>query len=359
MSRPTQAVISRSALRHNAAIARQLAPHSQLMAVIKANAYGHGATAVAHALADHVDALAVACLEEALELRSAGTTLPILLLEGIFEPQELAVAAKAQLWITIENEEQLAWLERAKMPTPVQCWIKVDTGMHRLGFAPDAAGAALARLANSRNAAQAPVLFTHFADAETIGSEATATALAQFNAISTDAPRSACNSAALLTLPQAHFDWVRPGYLLYGNSPLDDPQENTRNLQPVMTLRSAISALRTIEAGQAVGYGCTWRADRRSIIATVPIGYGDGYPRSAPAGTPVLVGGKRVPLAGRVSMDMLTLDVTDLETVSLGDAVILWGAELPLREIASHAGTNGYELTTRMPQRTPRIIIDE
>lgn len=368
MSRPTQAIISRSALRHNANIAKTLAPTSRVMAVVKANAYGHGATEVAATLAGHVDALAVACLEEAVQLRESGIDQPILLLEGVFEPAELSVASELDLWVTVENELQLSALchqdaRENGFRQALQCWVKVDTGMHRLGFAPDRASAVCEQLRASGLSTDHPVLFTHFADAETIGGEATQAQLALFGSVELAAEhpveRSACNSAGLLTLPQAHFDWVRPGYLIYGNSPLDEPHEHTRALKPAMTLRSAVSSLRTLLAGQTVGYGGTWRATRTTTIATVPIGYGDGYPRSAPAGTPALVNGQRAPLAGRVSMDMITLDVTELAHTALGDEVVLWGPDLPLHEIAAHVGTNGYELTTRMPARTPRIFVDD
>ncbi|MFK7976153.1 MAG: alanine racemase [Halioglobus sp.] len=359
MSRPTKALISRSALRHNAGVAKALAPHSQVMAVIKANAYGHGATDVATALHEHVDAFAVACVEEAIELRSCGIQLPILLLEGVFSDDEIESAAELRLWLTIEKNAQLHALLNSDAAEAIECWVKVDTGMHRLGFSPEQAAAAWEQLNQSHKATNDVVLFTHFADAETIGGEPTAHQLALFNNVNVKASRSACNSAGLLTLAQAHFDWVRPGYMIYGNSPLEEPHPNTTSLRPAMTLCSAISSLRTLVAGQTVGYGGTWRAQRKTTIATVPIGYGDGYPRSAPAGTPVLVNGQRAPLAGRVSMDMITLDVTDLADIALGDEVILWGPELPVDEIAIHAGTNGYELTTRMPARTPRIFVDD
>lgn len=373
MSRPTQAIISRSALRHNAGIARALAPDSQVMAVVKANAYGHGAAEVAAALVGNVDAFAVACLEEATALRDYGIELPILLLEGVFDATELAPAAALNLWLTIENESQLAMLElemRGELSESTNrpahafpCWLKVDTGMHRLGFLPARAAAACKTLQASKHCAEEPILFTHFADAETVGGEATANQLARFNSIELaeqkNLKRSACNSAALLTLPQAHFDWVRPGYILYGNSPLEQPHPSTDALRPAMTLRSAISSLRRLSPGDRVGYGGSWTAQRPTTIATVPVGYGDGYPRSAPAGTPVLVNGERVPLAGRVSMDMITLDVTELPNTALGDEVILWGPTLSVNEIARHAGSNGYELTTRMPARTPRIFIND
>jgi alanine racemase len=357
MARPNQARLDLRALRHNVAVARQLAPRSRIMAVVKANAYGHGAVPIATALQSQVDALAVACIEEAVELRYAGIATPILLLEGVFEQGELATAAQLNLWLTIDNEQQLGWLETAALPAPLTCWLKVDTGMNRLGVAPQHAALCYERLLASNNTVGEVVTCTHFASADDVQNPQTLQQLAVFDALPFGAARSAANSAGLLAWPQAHYDWVRPGYMLYGNSPMTQDHANARDLQPVMTLTSAVISLRDVAAGAAVGYGGTWVAQRPSRIATVTIGYGDGYPRHAPNGTPVLVNGQRAPLAGRVSMDMITVDVTDLAGVRIGDEVVLWGAHLPVAEVAHCAGTLGYELTTRMPARTPRVVV--
>ena len=358
MARPNQARIDLAALRHNLGLARQLAPRSRAMAVVKANAYGHGALTVARELDPLVDALAVACLEEAQALRDAGINAPILLLEGVFEAAELEVAARQEIWITIDNELQLQWLESASPAQPLRCWLKLDTGMHRLGVPPDRAGKIYQRLRACRNAHPDIVLSTHFACADELRNDLTRAQLALFDDACRDLPgaRSAANSAGVLAWPGSHYDWVRPGYMLYGNSPLDSDHPNTRALEPVMTLASAVISLRDVPTGETVGYGASWTAARPSRIATACIGYGDGYPRLAPNGTPVLVNGRRAGLAGRVSMDMITIDVTDLPGVSIGDEVILWGNGLPVGEIARHAGTIGYELTTRMPARTPRVV---
>jgi alanine racemase len=359
MARPNQARINLAALRHNLGLVRQLAPATKAMAVVKANAYGHGALIVAQALDPLADALAVACIEEAQALREEGITAPILLLEGVFDPAELGVAAAQNIWVTIDNEQQLRWLEEARLPRPLGCWLKLDTGMHRLGATPGQAGDFYRRLKASSNARDDVILSTHFASADELGSDQTRMQLQQFDAACRDLPgqRSAANSAGVLAWPASHYDWVRPGYMLYGNSPLGSDHPNARNLQPVMTLVSAVISLRDVAAGETVGYGATWTAARPSRIATVCIGYGDGYPRLAPNGTPVLVNGRRAGLAGRVSMDMITVDVTDLPGVSIGDEVVLWGDGLPVGEIAQHSGTIGYELTTRMPARTPRVVV--
>jgi alanine racemase len=212
------------------------------------------------------------------------------------------------------------------------------------------------RLNASRNARDEVVTYTHFASADDITSQQTLHQLATFNALPAKGPRSAANSAGVIAWPQSHYEWVRPGYMLFGNSPMVKEHSNAQNLQPVMTLASAVISVREVPAGDTVGYGATWVAQRASRIATVTIGYGDGYPRQAPNGTPVLINGQRASLAGRVSMDMITVDVTHLTDVQIGSEVVVWGPQLPLEEIALYANTIGYELTTRMPARTPRII---
>lgn len=358
MSRATQAQLNLQALRQNLAHARSLAPDARVMCVVKANGYGHGAVEIARALDPLTDALAVACIEEALELREHGITSPILLLEGWFEAAELAIAVEHKLWVMIDNQRQLQWLEEARLPSPVTCWLKVDTGMHRLGVPMDEAADYYRRLLASDNTCGEIVTCTHFACADELSSPMTNEQLQRFERVTSglDGPLSAANSAGVLAWPDSHYDWIRPGYMLYGNSPLSSHHPNAVALQPVMTLVSAIISLRHIAEGETVGYGATWTAPRPSRIATISIGYGDGYPRMASNGTPVLINGQRAPLVGRVSMDMITVDVTDLTEVAIGDPVTLWGEGLPADEVASHAGTIGYELTTRMPQRTPRVV---
>ncbi|MAT93011.1 MAG: alanine racemase [Halioglobus sp.] len=357
MSRPCQARLDLDALRHNAALARQLAPAAKQLAVVKADAYGHGAVRVARVLESQADALAVACLEEAVELREAGIQAPILLLEGVFEAVELAAADRLGLWLTVANEEQLAWLEALRPAAPLHCWLKVNTGMNRLGIAATHCQEFQARLRACAGVAGDVVLYTHFASAEDLVNRATARQLEEFDALLPGVPRSAANSAGVLAWPHSHHDWVRPGYMLYGNSPMALPHANASALRPVMTLRSAVISLREVAPGDAVGYGGTWVARRASRIATVAAGYGDGYPRQAANGTPVLVNGQRAALAGRVSMDMITVDVTGLEGVRSGSEVVLWGEGLAVDEVARCAGTTGYELLTRMPPRPPRVVI--
>ncbi len=361
MARANQARLNLEALRKNLAHARSLAPHAKVMCVVKANAYGHGALTIARVLAPLADALAVACIEEAIELRDGGIDAPILLLEGVFEASELEIAARQNFWVMIDNAQHLAWLEQAQLSSGVNCWLKVDTGMHRLGVEIADAPEFYARLQQCKNRSGELVTCTHFASADDLRSEQTTRQLALFNSVTQNlpGPRSAANSPGLMAWPESHFEWIRPGYMLYGNSPFADEHPNAAGLQPVMTLTSSVISLRDVAPGDSVGYAASWTAQRPSRIATVCIGYGDGYPRLAANGTPVLINGQRAPLAGRVSMDMITVDVTDLPPVNIGDEVVLWGEGLPAREIASHASTIGYELTTRMPARTPRVIVQD
>ena len=354
--RPTRARIDLRRLRANAALAARKAPGTRLMAVIKADGYGHGAVPVARALEEAADAFAVATLDEAVTLRDAGIRTPVLLLEGPFEPPDLEESQARDLTVNITGPEQLAWLEAARLPGPLACWLKLDTGMHRLGLDPGRAREAWQRL-NACASAALQATCTHFARADEPERPETAAQLETFLAATGDLPlaRSAANSPAVLAWPATHLDWIRPGYLLYGDSPLPAGHPAGAGLQPVMQFEAAVLAVREIPAGDAVGYGGSWVAERPSRIATVAAGYGDGYPRTTASGTAVLVNGQRAPLAGRVSMDMLTVDVTDLPPVRVGDPVRLWGDGLPVGEIAAGAGTTGYELLAGMPARTPRV----
>ena len=358
MSRPTRAVIDLQALRHNYQLAQSLAPDSKTMPMVKANAYGHGAVKVSQALSDIAPAFGVACIEEALELRSAGIKQPILLLEGAFDAAELKVAATKGFWVMVENHQQKQAIIDADLALPLTVWLGVDTGMHRLGFHPDEINEVYKTLNSSRNVSQPIVVTSHFACADDLNSQATFKQIDSFKACApVTALQSLANSAAILAWPKAQREWQRPGYMLYGNSPFAGPQENADKLKPVMSFESAVISLRSIAAGESVGYTANWTAERDSTIATITVGYGDGYPRNASNGTPVLINGVRYPLVGRVSMDMITVDVTELSDVAIGDKAVLWGPELPVNEVASYCGTIGYELLTRMPGRVPRIYL--
>ena len=363
MSRPTSAIIDLKALRENFYLAQQLAPNSKSMPMVKANAYGHGIIEVANALADSAPAFGVACIEEALALRKANIKQPILLLEGPHSADEIGIAEKHGFWLMLENHNQLQAILSAHLSNPISVWLKLDTGMHRLGFKPEDLQHIYKQLSDSANVADDIVLATHFACADDLESDFTDRQLQCFNsAIDTldfPAPTSLANSAAILGWPSIEDNWQRPGYMLYGASPFSKPQKNADQLQQVMHFQSAVISIRNISAGESVGYTANWTAQRNSIIATVAVGYGDGYPRHAPNGTPVLIDGVRCPLVGRVSMDMITVDITDLNTdIKIGTDVTLWGPALSVTEVAMHCGTIGYELLTRMPARVPRIYIN-
>lgn len=363
MSRPTSAIIDLKVLRENFYLAQQLAPNSKSMPMVKANAYGHGIIEVANALADSAPAFGVACIEEALALRKANIKQPILLLEGPHSADEIGIAEKHGFWLMLENHNQLQAILSAHLSNPISVWLKLDTGMHRLGFKPEDLQHIYKQLSDSANVADDIVLATHFACADDLESDFTDRQLQCFNsAIDTldfPAPTSLANSAAILGWPSIEDNWQRPGYMLYGASPFSKPQKNADQLQQVMHFQSAVISIRNISAGESVGYTANWTAQRNSIIATVAVGYGDGYPRHAPNGTPVLIDGVRCPLVGRVSMDMITVDITDLNTdIKIGTDVTLWGPALSVTEVAMHCGTIGYELLTRMPARVPRIYIN-
>ena len=350
-----QASIDTDALRHNLGRVRALAPRSRVMAVIKANGYGHGIGTVARALGG-ADGLAVARLDEALALRDSGIESRILLLEGVFDAAQLAAAARARLDVMVHSPEQLAILEQRDGREPLGAWLKVDTGMNRLGFRPQDCRAAHARLLAVPGLAGEVVVATHFASSEDAADPSTQAQLETFAAATAGlpGPRSLANSAGVLDWPASHGDWVRPGIMLYGITPGTRGHGSDLGLRPVMKFTTHVIAVRDVPAGGAVGYNGTWRAERDSRIAVVAAGYGDGSPRAARAGTPVLVNGVRRPLAGRVSMDMLTVDVTGGDAVCVGDPVELWGPGNPVESVARAAGTIASELTCRVSSRVPR-----
>jgi alanine racemase len=353
--RPLVATVDLAALRHNHALAKGCAPGAQAFAVVKANAYGHGVREVVTALHDDADGFAVACLEEAAEVRALHQSARILLLEGCFEPLEYQVAAHLGLDVAVQGEEQAEALLAAELERPLRLWLKLDSGMHRLGFSAPDLRAWHTRLQGARQVAELN-LMSHFACADEQDHPLTAQQLESFLSLA-DLPfagRSLANSAAILSLPQAHLDWLRPGIMLYGASPFAGQDATALGLQPAMSLIARLIAIREVPAGETVGYGAAWRAGRPARIGTVSCGYADGYPRNAPAGTPLAIRGRRVPLAGRVSMDMLSVDLSELPEARVGDAVELWGAGLPVDEVARACGTIGYELLTRVTARVPR-----
>lgn len=355
MSRPTVARIDTRAIRANGELARALAPDSRLMACLKADAYGTGIATAAGALTGIADGFAVACIEEALALRACGAREPVLLLQGPHTRDEIEEAFAKRLSLCLSDARHLEWLAQVSPEQRPDCWIKIDTGMHRLGFAPESAADVYAAV---KTLLQRPaILCTHFAAADKADREATETQLDVFDKATRKlgAATSCANSAAVFAYPESHRDWIRPGYMLYGGNPFDHERDGVDALQASMELSAEVIAIRTIPAGDRVGYGGRWRAARPSRIATIAAGYGDGYPRHAADGTPVRIGALRSPLAGRVSMDMITVDVTDNPDATVGARAILWGRDPGVDEIADQAGTIGYELLAGMPKRVPRV----
>jgi alanine racemase len=350
-----QAHISLRALQHNLARLRSLAPRSRVMAVVKANAYGHGIVAVSRTLADAgADALGVARIEEALMLRAVGVTAPIVLLEGVCSAEQLQAAASHALDLVVHDPAHLPLLAAWRGPQALSLWLKVDTGMNRLGFRPEHVAAAWEQLQRLQPAPRSIRLMTHLASADVGGDQSVAAQLARLRPLQRPGVEvSISNSAAMLDHPETCADWVRPGLALYGASPFADRTGADLGLQPVMELESTVIAVREVPAGERVGYGGNWQATRAARVAVVAAGYGDGLLRSMAAGGRVLIAGQAAPLAGRVSMDMIAVDVTDLPRCAIGDRVLLWGAALPVEHVARAAGTIPWELLCSVSQRVP------
>lgn len=353
-----RAVVDAAALRHNLRQVRKVAPDSRIMAVIKANAYGHGLVPAAKAFAE-ADGFAVARLEEGVALRAAGLTNRILLLEGVFSPEQLALAARERFELMVHSGQQLDLLDALDGADPVTAWVKVDSGMNRLGFRLEEFADAYDRLRRNPHVHAEPTLATHLASADDRRDPKTRQQLEAFAAATDGLPgaRSIANSAAVLAWPAARADWVRPGLMLYGVSPFPSGTGADLGLRPAMTLRTEVIAVKSVRAGETVGYGGSWTAPRDTRIAVVAAGYGDGYPRRTAPGALVLIGGRRAPLVGRVSMDMITVDVTDLPAVAAGDPVVLWGGEVPVEEVAAHAGAIAWDLLCGVSQRVQLEIV--
>ncbi|MCZ6803014.1 MAG: alanine racemase [Proteobacteria bacterium] len=359
MTRPSRVVIDKQALKHNFRRAQELAPDSKIMAIIKADAYGHGLIRVAKTLID-ADAFGVACLEEAEQLRAASITTPIVLLEGPHKAIDLSLIVKLHLDIVIHNEYQLEILEHATLAEPLQVWLKIDTGMHRLGFPADKVSDVLQRLSNSPNVKMAPGLMTHLATANEKDNPLTQQQLEIFNRVCNglDSEKTIANSAAVINFPETHVDWIRPGLMLYGVSPLTGCCASEHGLKSVMTLESEIISIQYLDKGEPVGYGATWQCPEDMPVGIVAAGYGDGFPRHAKPGTPVFVNDVRCALIGRTSMDMMTIDLRNQPEAKIGDRVVLWGESLPVEEIARHAETIPYELLCGVHKRLEFIERD-
>lgn len=354
MSRTTVATIHLGALRHNLARLKALAAPARVMAVVKADAYGHGLERVARALDDEAEAFAVASQGDGLRLRAAGHRQRIVVLSGPDNAGDIAEMQRLHLEATIHHEAQLQWLAEASPARGrLRVWLKIDSGMHRLGFAPGRVAAVHAQLSAMAGIDPEIGLLTHFSDSEVFDGAQTPAQIARFAEVTAHlkGPRSLSNSAAVLGWPDARGDWVRTGGLLYGLSVVDGKSGADLGFRPAMTLTTRLVAINHIGKGERIGYNGTWTCPEEMPIGVAAIGYGDGYPRSAAAGTPVLVGDRRVALIGRVSMDLITLDMREAPDAKIGDRVTLWGPELPVETVAAQSATISYDLTCGMTRR--------
>jgi len=358
ISRNTQAVIDLDALVKNYQYVDSLATNSNTIAVIKADGYGHDASQVAHALSSQVTLFAVGLIDEALALRADGITTPVLILEGPFKRSDFEIAQENNFSLMLHSDYQINWLTSLSTEYSADIWLKVDTGMNRLGFHVEQVDAVMSKLTSEQKSKL--VLCSHFSTAEQLDSSKPMEQLSKLKRLVSlyHCQFSMANSAGILNWPDSHGDHTRLGLALYGISPVGETTTSLP-LLPVMTLQADIIAIHTVNSGETVGYGDTWQAKRTSIIATVAIGYADGYPRNAKSGTPVFINGSIAPLVGRVSMDMITVDITDLTNtveVVIGDSVELWGKNISIDTVAVHSDTINYELLTRVSKRVPKVI---
>ncbi|MDQ2993470.1 MAG: alanine racemase [Pseudomonadota bacterium] len=350
--RVRQAHIDLAALHHNFALVRRSAPQSAVLAMLKSNAYGHGLERIAKAL-PQADAFGVACVREVERLREAGIRQDIVLMTGFHTLEELHHLHHLNASIVVHSRAQLDMLASTILSSPIRVWLKVDIGMARLGFSVAEIPEVLATLQALTVVAEDIVLLGHFSDAADLHSPYTAPQLQQFHQLTLNLQVSAslANSAGILTLPTAHYQWVRPGIMLYGASPCDTMSAAAFDLRPVMTLKSRLLSVQKLAAGARVSYGGQFSCPEPMPVGVVEMGYGDGYPRHAENGTPMLVSGKRCPLIGRVCMDMMMVDLRNAPHAEVGDEVVLWGDQLPIEEIATSAKTIAYELLCHVSQR--------
>ena len=349
MTHPARVVFDRSALLHNLSCIKALAPASKTIAVVKADAYGHGLERVALLLED-TDAFGVACLEEALRLRAVKIMCPIVILEGPYTIDDIDMANRYGFELVVHSQFQIEMLTRYSSLLAAPIWIKVDTGMHRLGFQPAQVQSVFDRI-RVLHPSVCIRLMTHFASANTPKDSLNLYQRECFAGINLEVERSAANSAAILAMPETHLDWIRPGLMLYGVSPFPDTMSAEHGLRPVMSFESELIAIQRLKKGDSVGYGAAWRCPEDIPVGIVSAGYGDGYPRLAKSGTPILINGVRAGLVGNPSMGMLAVDLRVCPEARVGDAVVLWGKGLPVEEIARAAGTIPYDVLCGVHQR--------
>ena len=359
MTRPTRASINLAALAHNLGQVRQSAPDSRAIAVIKANGYGHGILHAAEGL-KAADGFAVACLEEAVELREAGYLQPILMLEGIFEADELEIVQNLNIELVVHHFEQINLLNSSMNRKPIKVWLKLDTGMHRIGFLPENLSKAYVQLSACSSVDKKIVLMTHLANADDRKDNYSDAQITLFKKTidKLRLARSVCNSAGILSRPEVHYDWVRPGIMLYGSSPFNDSLGPEENLRAVMQLESQLIAIKAYKKNDRIGYGGTYVCPEDMQVGVVAIGYGDGYPRHAKTGTPVLVNNIRTQLIGRVSMDMIMVDLRPITDAHVGSPVQLWGDQVSIDEVARWSDTIAYKLMCKITRRVHTKVIN-
>lgn len=353
MSRSAIAILSTENLLHNFKVIREKVKPAKIIAMVKANAYGHGLRSVALRLAQQADILGVASIDEALALRQSGVQTPIMLAEGVFDRSELITASTERFHVVFHNDTQLEWLEKSQCPLPLQAWLKINTGMGRLGFAMDHALARYERLYKNPQVEKPVRLLSHFACADQKNHPLNKEQLDNFQQftqkISTE--YSLCNSAALFHFPDVHYDYVRPGLSLYGVSPIPGVTAESLGLKPVMTLQTSLISVQTYDEGTPIGYGARYRCPERMPIGVVAFGYGDGYPITVRDGAPLLVNNVECPLVGRISMDMLTVDLRNCPTAQVGDPVILWGNGLPIERVVAYTQNIPWDMLTGVQHR--------
>ncbi|MBF12985.1 MAG: alanine racemase [Legionellales bacterium] len=354
MTRTSRAILSTTHLINNINVVRSVANNSKIIAMVKANAYGHGIRSVAKRIAGYVDLLGVASIDEAVAIRKIGIDSPIILMEGVFCPSEYEDVCRYDLEVVFHARHQIDWLRQQDMTKPIQAWLKIDTGMGRLGFDTEAVDAAYQTLYSTKQVKPNIHILSHLSCAKSHDSQQTLSQLSSFKTISSrfSTKFSLCNSDAIFLQPEHHYDYVRPGMALYGIGAHP-------GLKPVMTLQAQIISIKQLQRGQSIGYGQRYICQEAKRIAIASIGYGDGYPQSAPDGTPVLINGNHYQLAGRVSMDMLSIDLDNDQRIKIGDWVTLWGEGLSIETVAKHTSSSAYELTTRVQNRVPFQWIDQ
>jgi alanine racemase len=355
MSRTAVAILSTENLLHNLKVIKEKAPQSKVIGMVKANAYGHGLRSVSSRLEKHVDMLGVASIDEALILRKIGVQIPIILAEGVFEANELLVASTEGFHVVFHEEVQLQWLANLSCPLPIQAWLKIDSGMGRLGFDIDKAPAFYDQLSKSRQIAQPIRIMSHLACADDLKNPLNQQQIEAFNGfiknISGKGEYSLCNSAGVFQYPTSHHHFVRPGIALYGASPILGKSAAELNLKPVMTLQTSLISIKEMTKGSPIGYGARYMCPEDMRVGIIAFGYGDGYPRSARDGAPILVNNTRCKLVGRVSMDMIAVDLSPCPRAKVGDPVILWGNDLPIEEVAAFTDNVSYDLLTGVQNR--------